>query len=81
MKKKLAAARKRIENGDGVKGGDEEVEVSDAPLILLLHCFSHSLILLLHCFSHSLIYFSSIISTNIYISRHRIHHRPLVRHS
>ena len=70
MKKKLAAARKRIESGDGVKGGDEEVEVSDAALILLLYRFTHSLIS-----------FSGIISTIIYISRHRIRHRPLVRHN
>ena len=27
MKKKLAAARRRIENGDGAKGGEEEVAV------------------------------------------------------
>lgn len=27
MKKKLAAARRRIENGDGAKEGEEEVEV------------------------------------------------------
>lgn len=39
MKKKLAAARKRIENGDGVKGGDEEVEVSDATLNLSHYFF------------------------------------------
>ena len=29
MKKKLAAARRRIENGDGAKGGEEEEEVPD----------------------------------------------------
>ena len=28
MKKKLVAARKRIESGDGTKGGEEEVEVT-----------------------------------------------------
>ena len=37
MKKKLAAARRRIENGDGAKGGEEEVEVKRSASRLFSH--------------------------------------------
>ena len=36
MKKKLVAARKRIESGDGTKGGEEEVEVTTTTFSLPL---------------------------------------------
>jgi hypothetical protein len=37
MKKKLAAARRRIENGDGAKEGEEEVEVEQKTKHYMLH--------------------------------------------
>jgi hypothetical protein len=43
MKKKLAAARKRIENGDGAKEGEEEVEVEK----IRKHYMHHAYCLLL----------------------------------
>lgn len=55
MKKKLAAARKRIENGDGIKGGDEEVEVTNSPFLSYIFISSYfilssPLFFFLHCF-------------------------------
>lgn len=42
MKKKLAAARRRIENGDGAKEGEEEVEVEQKTKHYM-HVASHQL--------------------------------------